>query len=245
MVGVYKITSPSNKIYIGQSTNIEDRWKKYQRYPESIKNQTKLYNSLKKYGWEQHIFEIIEECEESKLLERETYWKIFYKVLDTPSLCCRIDGKGGKNSKETNLKISKIHKGKKYSEESKQKISKAKKGTVFTEEHKAKISQSLKNRIISQETKNKISKANKDKKRHNSVKDQIGKSMKEAWIKSVSLKTKSINKNKTILQYDLQNNFIKEWPSIKEAQKILNINNICWAIKNNKPIKNTYIFKYK
>jgi group I intron endonuclease len=104
MIGIYKIISPTNKMYIGQSTNIEQRWKWYNKL--YCKSQTKLYNSLKKYGPENHIFEIIEECDEIELLCRETYWKEYYKVLEIPSLCCRIDGKGGKNSKETNNKIS-------------------------------------------------------------------------------------------------------------------------------------------
>ena len=29
MIGIYKIVSPSGKVYIGQSTNIERRWKEY------------------------------------------------------------------------------------------------------------------------------------------------------------------------------------------------------------------------
>lgn len=29
MIGIYKITSPSNRIYIGQSIDIEARWKSY------------------------------------------------------------------------------------------------------------------------------------------------------------------------------------------------------------------------
>ncbi len=193
MIGIYKITSPSNKIYIGQSVNIEDRWKKYQKYPESIKNQTKLYNSIIKYGSKNHIFEIIEECEESKLLERETYWKNFYKVLEIPSLCCRIDGKGGKNSKETNLKIGKIHKGKKYSKESKQKISKAKKGIVFTEEHKRKISEAKKGKtFLSDEAKDKISKANTNKIHSPLTKEKISSSMKETWKTNTNLKNRKL-----------------------------------------------------
>lgn len=109
MVGIYKIISPTNKIYIGQSTNIEQRWKWYNKL--YCKNQTKLYYSLKKHGPQNHVFDIIEECDESKLIERETYWKKYYKVLELSSLCCRIDGKGGKNSKTTNKLISKSNKG--------------------------------------------------------------------------------------------------------------------------------------
>ena len=76
MIGVYKIISPTNKIYIGQSINIEQRWKQY----------NKLYYSLKKHNPKNHIFKIIEECKESNLLEKETYWKNYYKVLEIPSL---------------------------------------------------------------------------------------------------------------------------------------------------------------
>ena len=59
-IGIYKITSPSNKVYIGQSTNLEKRKDDYIKL--RCDKQPKLFNSLQKYDWEQHIFEIIEEC---------------------------------------------------------------------------------------------------------------------------------------------------------------------------------------
>ena len=138
MIGIYKILSPSNKIYIGQSVDIERRWKEYKNL--YCINQRKLYFSLKKHGVENHIFEILEECNENMLLERESYWKNFYKVLEIPSLCCRIDGKGGKNSKETNKLISKGNTG----------ISRNK-GIPKSEEHKKKLSEAVSNRIYTSE----------------------------------------------------------------------------------------------
>jgi hypothetical protein len=48
MIGIYKITSPSKKVYIGQSVNIEKR--KYFYEIGNCKKQIKLYNSIKKYG---------------------------------------------------------------------------------------------------------------------------------------------------------------------------------------------------
>lgn len=123
MIGVYKIVSPINKIYIGQSINIERRWKK-DYFSLKCKSQTKLYNSLKKYGPENHIFEILEQCKEEELVEKETYWKVFYKVLEIPSLCCRLDGRGGFLPKEVRDKISKSLKGRKHKEISKIKMSK-------------------------------------------------------------------------------------------------------------------------
>ena len=100
MKGIYKITNPNNKIYIGQSINIEKRFKRYKSL--DCKGQIKLFNSLKKHGWDDHTFEIIEIVDDDLLLiDRETYWKNYYKVLEIPSLCCKIDGKSGKLSKES------------------------------------------------------------------------------------------------------------------------------------------------
>ena len=50
--GIYKITSPSGGIYIGQSNDVIRRKWEY----ASIKccDQPRLYNSLKKYGWNKH-----------------------------------------------------------------------------------------------------------------------------------------------------------------------------------------------
>ena len=49
MIGIYKITNPKGKIYIGQSTNIEERWEKGHKYSSGWG--VKLKNSLNKYGW--------------------------------------------------------------------------------------------------------------------------------------------------------------------------------------------------
>lgn len=75
-IGIYKITSPSGKIYIGQSTNIENRWEKGHKYCSG--SGKKLQNSIKKYGWDNHKQEIIEECSIEILLERESYWIEYY-----------------------------------------------------------------------------------------------------------------------------------------------------------------------
>lgn len=136
MVGIYKITNPSNKIYIGQSINIEKRWEDYKKM-NHVKGQPKLYRSLLKYGWVNHKCEIIEECTEDKLLERETHWKLYYKVLEVPSLCCKIDGKGGKFSKEICEKISKNKKGISSGNKSRNK------GRIITEEENEKRSLKL------------------------------------------------------------------------------------------------------
>ena len=105
--GIYKITSPSGKIYIGESENIPNRIYYYKIV--SCKKQRRLYNSIKKYGWENHIFEIIEECDFDDLLCRERYWQDFYDVLGINGLNCKLTTCGelkGVMSEETRNIIS-------------------------------------------------------------------------------------------------------------------------------------------
>lgn len=81
-IGIYKITNPSNQIYIGQSKDIERRLNEY-RFANAVKSQTKLYNSLKEYGFENHIIEIVEECSLEELNQRERYWQEYFDVTNT------------------------------------------------------------------------------------------------------------------------------------------------------------------
>lgn len=119
MIGIYKITSPTGKIYIGSSNDIENRFCKYKRL--KCKTQTKLYNSFIKHGVENHVFEIIEICSINVLLGRELYYGKLFNVLDKhKGLNCRLPKAGeiGKfMSDETKQKIGKansiIQKGKK------------------------------------------------------------------------------------------------------------------------------------
>ncbi|MEO6303753.1 MAG: NUMOD1 domain-containing DNA-binding protein [Bacteroidia bacterium] len=48
-----------------------------------------------------------------------------------------------------------------------------------------------------------------------------------------------------IIQYDLDNNFIKEWESIKEAETILKLKTIGSCCKNKQKRSGNFIFKYK
>lgn len=111
IIGIYKITSPSKKIYIGQSNNIYKRWNEYKRL--QCLEQPKLYNSLKHYSPENHIFEILEECDELKLNELETWWKFYYGYQCVEEgLCCNYWDNNGPLSEETKRKIGIGNKGK-------------------------------------------------------------------------------------------------------------------------------------
>jgi len=57
--GIYKITSPKGRIYIGQSKNINSRINRYKKL-QCCKTQLFLYRSFLKYRVENHKFEIID-----------------------------------------------------------------------------------------------------------------------------------------------------------------------------------------
>jgi len=144
IIGIYKITSPTGKIYIGQSSNVYLRWNKYMR--EDCVEQPRILRSFKKYGPKNHIFEIIEECSLEQLNEREIYWGMFYRVLGEKGLNCRLGNGNGACSEETKTKMSISRLGKKRTQETKTKMSKShlgkqyKLGFKVTQETKDKIS---------------------------------------------------------------------------------------------------------
>lgn len=128
---VYKITSPSGKIYIGSTKNFHKRLASYKRL--DCKSQNKLYNSFKKYGFEAHTIEVIEECSLDVLLERETFHGVVFDVLGTNGL---------------NHQLPKTHQTYNIvSDAVRTKISKALKGRVFNEDWKRKISEKAQKRV--------------------------------------------------------------------------------------------------
>jgi len=240
-IGIYKITNPKGKVYIGQSINIEKRWKYYSsQYHNKSDKQNKLFNSFKKYGVNNHTFEILEECNINQLNEREIYWGNHFNCIDPDvGLNLRELGKQGIWTEEAKQKLSQIHIGKhKHTEESKAKISAKLKGTKYTDEQRKKCSEnsgmkgkpnyvggSKKGWLRTQESKNRISKSKQGKTQPN-----ISKSL-----------------QKPIEQYDLEGNFIKEWTSAKVAGETLNISNNGIGLCCRGKLKKSYgfVWKYK
>lgn len=86
MVGIYKITNIiSNKVYIGQSINIEKRWSAHRTRPFNTKStqyNSPLYRAIRKYGLSAFTFEVIEECLPSLLDQKEQFYIQLYKSND-------------------------------------------------------------------------------------------------------------------------------------------------------------------
>lgn len=82
MIGIYKYTNKINqKSYIGQSIQIEER-KKQHLQASYNKNHINYYSNfhkaIREFGIENFDFEILEECIEEQLDEREVYWIQYY-----------------------------------------------------------------------------------------------------------------------------------------------------------------------
>ena len=79
--GIYKIENLKNgKIYIGSSVNLESReYKHFWMLERNNHDNEYLQNSYNKYGKDSFKFEIIEECDESLLIEKENYYIDIYK----------------------------------------------------------------------------------------------------------------------------------------------------------------------
>jgi len=101
MIGIYKITSPNGKIYIGQSINIEKRIIRYRNL--HCKSQPKIYNSIRKYGWNKHLFEILLECEINELNDKERYFQDLFNAIENGMNCTLTmqNSKSGTQSKST------------------------------------------------------------------------------------------------------------------------------------------------
>lgn len=136
MIGIYKITSPTGAIYIGQSRKIESRITHYRRV--LCKSQFRIYNSLVKHGWDAHTFEVIEECAEELLNEREEYYVKFFDTFNTDhGMNLRPGGGNHKLSEESKRRISIGNKGKVRPQHILDALSKLHKGKTISEAQRA------------------------------------------------------------------------------------------------------------
>ena len=77
---IYKIVNNiNNKVYIGQTVRKPaDRWQAHKHRAELLEFKTHLYNAMRKYGVENFSFEMIEECCNDILDDRERFWIQYY-----------------------------------------------------------------------------------------------------------------------------------------------------------------------
>lgn len=177
------------------------------RYKAKESRNPHWWNIVNKHGFKCEI--LINGLTEEKAFELEAE---ICKQIGYENLCNVREelGNGGwSHSKETKDNISKALKGRIQSKETIQKRSKSLKGNISLSNPKRglKISKSL---------------IGNKKRGDNISKSLIGKSKTKHHSDNISKNNKGITRNqKPIIQYDLEGNLIKEWPSIIEAKKYI------------------------
>lgn len=197
---VYKFTNNINsKVYIGVTNDIKRRVRTHKLCRGG---NVRFHNAIKKYGFENFIFTILEECnsQEEAFITEITYIEYYKSNIEEFGYNLTSGGEGATGYKHTEdarnkISISKIginnpmfgvtspNKDKELSEEAKLKISQANTGKRHTEEHKQRISDLMSgpnnpmyNKKHSKETKEKISKANKGRKHSEETKKKMSES---------------------------------------------------------------------
>jgi group I intron endonuclease len=182
---IYKLTSPSGKVYVGQTTDFAKRMRKYANC--NCAGQPAIYQALRKYGWDSFKAEQIMVAEDKEWLDFYEEWAIIHFDAMNPNNgynLCAGGNAGGSPSEETRLKLSVASKGVPKSAEHNANVAKAKHGCIFSTEHRARLSAGQRRRKrspLSAETKARISASNSNQSKE--TRDKRAASVKASWVK--------------------------------------------------------------
>jgi group I intron endonuclease len=216
MIGIYCIKNIlNNKIYIGSSVNIIDRWYTHKTRLRYNRHENKyLQKSWNKYGEQSFIFEVIEETNLKYLKEKEEYYikkhdccnkKIGFNMCKT-SFHSRL---GLKNSKLHNERIGNANRGRKMLPE-------------FVEANR------LRN-IGRKHTQETIKKMSETHKKHIPTESQL----------------KNLQWNKTpVIQMDINKNIINMFDTISDAMRKTGVNNISAVCRGLQKTSGGFLWKY-
>jgi group I intron endonuclease len=268
--GIYKITNLiNNKVYIGKSINLQRRLKEHKSAPN---DNMAIHKAIKKYGVENFLFEILEECFEEQLDEKECYWIDYYNSYLGNGYNAAPGGEGASHpvkisnnqllniidDLQNNLELSLKEIANKYnvSEKTISDINNGRSRKIETlmyplrENHFSSIIVSKKELLaLLKDTKGDFNFiANKFNVHHVTIRN---------WCKNYNLPTtresygyidKQLYHSTAINQYNKDTNeFIQSFDSIAEAGRILNLNSkaISRALNSKSHISQGYIWKRK
>lgn len=169
IAGIYKIVSPTNKVYIGQSWNIIARWSQHRR---ETRQKMAVIRSLHKYGHESHSFEVLHilpnDATQQIMDQYEQIYMDAFSVCGITMLNMKEAGAYGKMSIEARKKMSIANTGRAAwnkgksgvyiaSQETREKISKIHKGRITAQSTKDKMAEKAKLRRHTEESKKKMS----------------------------------------------------------------------------------------
>lgn len=85
MTGIYKITNLLNgKVYIGQSVDVQARLRAHRTRPfinGHNEYNSVLHRAIRKYGLENFNFELLEECKQNELNDKECFYIECYNAM--------------------------------------------------------------------------------------------------------------------------------------------------------------------
>lgn len=216
MAYIYKITNPDGKIYVGQTVSFRKRLVGYAKYATNNAPQSILVESIRKHGFENHVFQLLEmNVPIEKAAERESYWIKYFNSL----MSCNPKGMNTKLFDKTVLhRASKGVNEKEYYNGLEDWDLKPFTGAEF-------IQKSI-------ELKKKLTAI---------VNKRTNRTFPEWSNKILAEKLK-----KPILCYDTNGDFIKEFDSTKSAVEELNIkrSSIKDSLRKGSWSRGTYMFKY-
>lgn len=224
--GIYKFENKmNNKVYIGQAFDLKKRYIKHCKNMNDISHKEDFYQALRKFGWNNFSYEIIEEYFDKPnreyLNEREIYWISYYNSY--------YDGynmtPGGSNGAYVEL-CKPIEQ---YDLE----------GNFIAEYESAHAADRATKLGFSS-----ICAVARGDRRH------VGYfqwKYKEDDKKIKNIKNDIIIMDRPVGQYDLNYNLIKDFSSLKEASEITNISKslICNCCKDKIKTAGGYIWRYK
>lgn len=279
MCGIYKIENLINgKIYIGQSVDIQYRFRNHKSEsfnPKSNAYDTAIHRAIRKYGVDNFSFDVIEECDQDKLLEREIYWINYYQSFGNGyNLTSGGEGVPTVNIKQTQklwdngLSIKEIAQNlncqqhtvirilESYDKYSKQESYKRGRENARKKMNKTVLQYDLYGVFIQKYESIEAASIVTNIKRNNISSALTGKVLSAGgyqWTYDGDnppgiYDPKSFNDKKPVLQFDLYDNFIAEYSSATEAAKAVGlkyINSITKCCNNKQHTAGGYCWKWK
>lgn len=240
---IYTHTSPSGKVYVGQTVNIKKRWGYNGEHYKTKKKdgsyiQPNFARAIDKYGWGSFEHKIILECKSKSEADYAEKYLIKWYKMHNLSYNCTDGGEG-------TCGIHRI-----FSEEEKKKISERvsknppMKGKKHTPEAKAKIIYANQHRVYTSEQKEEMRKRGiklsqipitEDRRKKYS---EYKKAHPETWIGGWN--------KREVHQYDINGVYIASFPSAEEAAKSIgrkSCGNICKCLNDKVASAHGYIWK--
>ncbi|AGE55225.1 GIY-YIG catalytic domain-containing endonuclease [Paramecium bursaria Chlorella virus MA1E] len=189
---IYLVTSPCNKTYIGQT--LRDLEDRFKEHQREDSGCVAFVRAINKYGWNNFTFDYYE-CPDDELDKHERWMISLMGTLSPSGYNLREGGKSGKCSEEAKKKMSEVRIGMIYSDEHKKNISESKTGEKNPNFDKKGEQSHMFGKKFFKETKEKMSESRSGAKNHNA---------------------------KRVYQYDLNDNYIDDFDTCREAAKHLN-----------------------